>query len=136
YTSREAAYQPTAEAASLLADSNLVLTDLARGDIENGRPDPRIVHILAEASQGHTVAVSVIESGHSPFVEGTTRYSNHLFGRAVDIYMVDGEGVGPMSASARSLVGWLLSLQGPDRPTEIGSPFPDLVGPGSFSDDS
>ena len=70
------------------------------------------------------------------FVEGTTRYSNHAFGRAVDVYMIDGEGVSPMSASARAAVAWLLALQGPERPTEVGSPFPDLVGPGSFSDDS
>jgi hypothetical protein len=135
YTSRQA-FQPTAEVAGLLADAKLVLTDLARGDIESGRTDPRILQLLATLTQDHTIAVSVIQSGHSPFVEGTTRYSYHTFGRAVDIYMVDGEGVSPMSASARSLVGWLLSLQGPARPAEVGSPFPDLVGPGSFSDDS
>jgi hypothetical protein len=135
YTARQA-YQPTAQVASLLAETKLVLTDLARGDIESGRVDPRVLQILAALTQDHTIAVSVIQSGHSPFVEGTTRYSNHLFGRAVDIYMIDGEGVSPMSASARSLVTWLLALQGPERPTEVGSPFPDLVGPGSFSDAS
>lgn len=127
---------PVAEAAGLLASPQLVLTDLARGDIESGMVDPRVLRILAEASRSHTISVSVIQAGHSPFVEGTTRYSNHLFGRAVDIYMVDGEGVSPMSSSARALVMWLLSLEGPDRPEEVGHPFPDLAGPGSFSDDS
>jgi hypothetical protein len=135
YTSRQA-IQPTALVASLLGDTKLVLTDLARGDIESGRIDPRVLQVLADLSRDHTIAVSVIQSGHSPFVEGTTRFSNHAFGRAVDVYMIDGEGVSPMSASARSLVTWLLALQGPERPTEVGSPFPDLVGPGAFSDDS
>jgi hypothetical protein len=135
YTSRQA-IQPTALVASLLGDAKLLLTDLARGDIESGRVDPRVLQILADLSQDHTIAVSVIQSGHSPFVEGTNRYSNHLFGRAVDVYMIDGEGVSPMSASARSAVAWLLALQGPERPTEVGSPFPDLVGPGAFSDAS
>ena len=135
YAAREA-QAPTAEAASLLASANLVLTDLARSDIENGRVDPRVLRILAGAAQVHTIAVSVVQSGHSPFVEGTSRFSNHLFGRAVDIYMVDGQGVSPMNATARDLVLWLLSLEGPDRPAEVGHPFPDLVGPGSFSDDA
>ena len=135
YAAREA-HAPTAEAASLMASPNLVLTDLARGDIEDGRVDPRVLQILAGAAQIHTIAVSVIQSGHSPFVEGTSRFSNHLFGRAVDIYMVDGQGVSPMNSTARALVLWLLSLEGPDRPSEVGHPFPDLVGPGSFSDDS
>jgi transglycosylase-like protein with SLT domain len=134
YAAREA-HAPTAEAASLVASTNLILTDLARGDIENGRADPRVLQILAGASQIHTIAVSVIQSGHSPFVEGTTRYSNHLLGRAVDIYMVDGQGVSPMNSAARALVVWLLSLEGPNRPSEVGHPFPDLVGEGSFSDD-
>lgn len=135
YAAREA-HEPTAQAASLLLSSNLVLTDLARGDVESGRADPRVLQVLVGASQIHTIAVSVIQSGHSPFVEGTSRFSNHLYGRAVDIYMVDGQGVSPMNPAARALVVWLLSLEGPDRPSEVGHPFPDLVGTGSFSDDS
>lgn len=129
-------FQPTIQATMLLTNQKLVLTDLARGDVESGRVDPRVMDVLARLTQDHTIAVSVIQSGHSPFVEGTTRYSFHTFGRAVDIYMVDGEGVSPMSASARALVMWLQALDGPGKPSEIGSPFPDLVGEGAFSDSS
>lgn len=132
----QALFQPTIQATTLLTSRNLVLTDLARGDIEAGRVDARVMDLLARLTVDHTIAVSVIQSGHAPFVEGTTRYSFHTFGRAVDIYMVDGEGVSPMSASARLLVLWLQALEGPSKPSEIGHPFPDLVQPGSFTDSS
>jgi hypothetical protein len=124
------------EAAALLTAPNLVLTDQARGDVEAGRVDDRLLRLLADVTQGHSVSVSVFQSGHSPFVEGTTRFSYHLFGRAMDIYAVDGEAVSPTSDAARGMVEWLLSLEGPNRPTEVGHPFPDLVHPGSFSDEA
>jgi hypothetical protein len=133
YAEQEA-HPPAPEAAGLLATPNLVLTDLARGDLEAGRVDPRVLRVLADATEGHTLKVSVIQSGHSPFVEGTTRFSYHLFGRAVDVYAVDGEPVSPSSPATRGLVEWLLARPGPSRPAEVGHPFPDLAGPGSFSD--
>lgn len=135
YALREAA-PAGPEAQALLAAPNLVLTDQARTDVEAGHVDGRLMRILADVTQGHSVSVSVFRSGHAPFVEGTTRFSYHLFGRAMDVYAVDGEAVSPTSDAARGLVEWLLSLEGPNRPTEVGHPFPDLERPGSFSDEA
>jgi hypothetical protein len=122
------------DTASLVDHPNLELSGLARRDLEAGGVDPRVLRLLAAASRDHTLSVSVFRSGHAPFVEGTTRISNHLYGRAVDIYAVDGQPVSPSSPAARMLVESLLALAGPDRPTEVGHPFPFLTGPGSFSD--
>jgi hypothetical protein len=124
------------ETQALLSAANLVLSDGARTDLEAGHVDGRLLRILADVTQGHSVSVSVFRSGHAPFVEGTTRFSYHLFGRAMDVYAVDGEAVSPTSDAARGLVEWLLSLEGPNRPTEVGHPFPDLERPGSFSDEA
>jgi hypothetical protein len=75
-----------------------------------------------------------VHTGHSRYVKGTTRVSNHTLWRAVDIDRVDGQPVSAASPAASALVGWLDGLQGPLRPTEIGSPFPLGHRP-YFSDD-
>jgi hypothetical protein len=41
----------------------------------------------------------------------------------MDIDMVDGRPVSRRSHAARTLARWLNGLQGPLRPSEIGSPF-------------
>jgi hypothetical protein len=60
--------------------------------------------------------------------------SNHTVWRAVDIDRVDDQPVAPTSQAARVLVEWLDGLQGPLRPSEIGSPF-DLGHRPYFSDE-
>jgi hypothetical protein len=119
---------------SLLDNPNITLTELARQDIEAGVIDERVLQVLEILSQRFEVSVSVLKSGHSPYVSGTTSFSNHYFGRAVDIYAVNGANVSPLNAHARQLS--LLLNQFPDqvRPSEVGSPFYDILYPGAFAD--
>jgi secretion/DNA translocation related TadE-like protein len=120
---------------ALLASPRLELTSQARADLAGGVVDQRLVAILAEALRRHQLAVSVFRTGHSRYVAGTSVVSKHTYGRAMDIYKVDGSLVRPGHAPSRRLVTWLASL-GPDhRPSEVGSPFPDFAPlPGHFSD--
>jgi hypothetical protein len=93
-------------------------------DLASGRLDLRVQSLLAVLAERHTIRLSCLRTGHSRFVKGTTRVSNHTVWRAVDIDRVDGQPVSRHSQPARSLVVWLDGLQGPLRPSEIGSPFP------------
>jgi len=92
-------------------------------DLASGRLDLRVQSLLAVLAERHSIRLSCLRSGHSRFVKGTTRVSNHTVWRAVDIDMVDGRPVSRRSRAARALALWLDGLQGPLRPAEIGSPF-------------
>ena len=121
---------------SIVNNPNISLTELARQDVENGVIDQRVLQVLEILSQRYQISVSVLKSGHSPYVSGTTSFSNHYFGRAVDIYAVNGANVSPVNLHAKLLS--LLLSQFPDqlRPSEVGSPFYDILYPGAFSDAS
>jgi hypothetical protein len=92
-------------------------------DLASGKLDLRVQSLLAVLAERYTLRLSCLRSGHSRFVKGTTRVSNHTVWRAVDIDVVNGQPVSPTSSAARNLVVWLDGLQGPLRPSEIGSPF-------------
>ena len=66
-------------------------------DLASGRLDLRVQSLLAVLAERHTIRLSCLRTGHSRFVKGTTRVSNHTVWRAVDIDMVDGR---PVSAGA------------------------------------
>jgi hypothetical protein len=95
-----------------------------KADLASGKLDLRVQSLLAVIADRHTIRLSCLRTGHSRFVKGTTRVSNHTVWRAVDIDMVDGRPVSRRSQPARALALWLDGLQGPLRPAEIGSPFP------------
>jgi hypothetical protein len=123
---------------ALVANPHLTTTT-SRGchpapDLASGRLDLRVQSLLSVISDHHRIRISCLHTGHSRYVAGTRRISNHSVWRAVDIDRVDGQPVSPASPAARALVGWLDGLQGPLRPTEIGSPFPLGHRP-YFSDD-
>jgi hypothetical protein len=103
-------------------------------DLASGRLDLRVQSLLAVLAERHTIRLSCLRSGHSHYVKGTNRVSNHTLWRAVDIDRVDGQKVAPGSRAARTLVEWLDGLEGPLRPVEIGSPF-DLGRRPYFSDE-
>ena len=103
-------------------------------DLASGKLDLRVQSLLAVLAERHTIRLSCLATGHSRFVKGTQRVSNHTVWRAVDIDRVDGQPVARNSAAARLLVGWLDALEGPLRPVEIGSPF-DLGRRPYFSDE-
>jgi len=130
----QAEVPPNAAAPGLLSNPRLVLTDRARGDLAAGLVDGRVVALLAAMTESYAIGASVFKTGHTTFVEGTARVSNHFLGRAVDIYMVDGELVSPSSPATARLLDWMGSLAGAARPSEIGQPFAGVVGSGVFSD--
>jgi hypothetical protein len=94
-----------------------------RSDLASGQLDLRVQSLLAVIAERHSIRLSCLRTGHSTFVKGTTRVSNHTLWRALDIDMVDGQPVSPTSPAAHALALWLDGLQGPLRPSEIGSPF-------------
>jgi hypothetical protein len=111
-----------------LAANPRIATTTGRGcdprpDLASGRLDLRVQSLLSVVAERHRIRLSCLRSGHSRYVKGTKRVSNHTVWRAVDIDMVDGRLVSRQNRAARTLVVWLDGLQGPLRPSEIGSPF-------------
>ena len=105
-------------------------------DLASGKLDLRVTSLLAALTERWTVRVSCARTGHSRFVKGTRRVSNHSVWRAVDLDQVNGRPVGPGNRAARDLALWLDRLSGPLRPVEVGSPWPfTALGRPYFSDD-
>lgn len=105
----------------------------ARADVAGGRVDLRLLQVLDVLSQRYDLHVSVFKTGHSKYTRNGS-ISNHWYGRAADISMVNGEPVSPTNAAAYALVADLLSLPPELRPTEVGHPFFVLLTLGGFSD--
>ncbi len=119
-------------AGRVLDDARITLDPRARGDLEAGRVDPRLSAVLLAAAQRNTIAVTVLQTGHSYLtVHGNP--SNHSFGRGVDIGAVGGAPVNRASAAARELALALGTLPAGARPTEIGTPW-QIDDPAYFTD--
>jgi hypothetical protein len=110
---------------------NLTLSnELEKRDLDTGAIDPRIVGLIGAITQRHTVTISALRSDHSMLtVEGSV--SNHYFGRAMDISVVDGVSCTDTAPSAPcAVLGRSLALlPAPAHPTELIYCF-DLDGPG------
>lgn len=122
---------PSTDALALLDSPRLTLTPDARYDLERSVTEPgwidaRVIGLLHRLTQAHTVSVSVLRTGHSRYVQGTDRISNHTLGRAVDIHELDRQPVSASNPTARAVVVALLNEQGPLGPDEIGSPFAEF----------
>jgi hypothetical protein len=114
---------------AVLSDPAINLTQSARGDIEAGRVDSRVLHVLLLLAQSHELGpVGPFVTGHSFYVKGTTRVSNHVYGRAVDILGVGDEAVSPTNEGARAVMVELLALSEPLVPDEVGGPWIVQVG--------
>lgn len=123
-----------ASTTDLLDDPRVVLTPQARADLQAGIVDPRLVSLLSWIARRHSIGVTVFASGHSRYVEGTDRVSNHYYGRAADVFFVEGQPVSAMSLPARALVTELAGIAAPLRPGEMGHPFGAIGFPGGFTD--
>jgi hypothetical protein len=122
-----------ASPAELLANRRVTITANAQGDVENGLVDPRLLTLLEALSRTHTLTVTVFKTGHSMRTTSGS-ISNHYYGRAADISVVDGVPVSSSNVAARGLVLELVALKGPLRPTEVGHPFSDIRFSGGFTD--
>jgi len=111
--------------------SNLTLSNsLEKRDLDTGAIDPRIVGLIGAITQTHTITISALRSDHSMYA-ASGYVSNHYFGRAMDIAVVDGEpctNVSPQAPCGR-LGETLAHLTGPSHPTELIYCY-DLDGPG------
>ncbi len=92
--------------------------------------------LLALAERFSLAGIGPFVTGHSYYVAGTNRPSNHTFGRAVDIGTVNGQLVSPASTAARQAALALGSLPAPVHPDEIGSRVAELSGQPSFFSDA
>ena len=111
--------------------SNLTLTNgFQKRDLDNGAIDPRIVGLIGAITQRHSIMVTSLRSDHS-VLTSSGNVSNHYYGRAMDIAMVDGVPCtnmaldGPCAVLGRSLA----LLPAPAHPTELIYGI-DLDGPG------
>lgn len=128
---------PEADLAPMvLSHPNITLSAAAASDVRGGIADSRVLGVLLVLAEDHTLDwVGPIRTGHSYYVRGTRRISNHSFGRAVDIISVDGARVSSTNLGALQAVRTLLSLPDPLRPDEVGSPW-RVPSYGSFTDSS
>lgn len=111
-------------AAAVLSHPSIKLLPAARADIERGVVDDRILRVLLLAAECHTLSsVGPLVTGHSYYVAGSTRPSNHAFGRAVDIPVVDGWPVFAPNLGALELARLLGGLPPSLRPDELGAPW-------------
>lgn len=118
-----AAARKPVSAETLLADSRVVLSENARADLRSGLVDPRLISLLSRLAETYQVEISVFSTGHGRFVKGTTKVSNHVYGRAADITFVNGAEVSGTNEAARALAQFLLTVDPSIRPNEVGGPW-------------
>jgi putative modified peptide len=123
---------PSPEVQSLLRNNQVTFDANGIADMKAGRMDPRIVSVLTAISQDHKITVSAMISDHDRTTSGGS-VSNHYYGRAADIAVVDGQAVNPGNSAAREIATALSSLPASIRPTEVGSPWA-LPGTADFTD--
>lgn len=136
-------------AEDLLNHPNIELAPRARGDVEAGIVDPRLIASLVSAADQFTMYIGWFKTGHSECVGGGSiaqrpgcTVSNHYYGRAADIGAVGFAGeddrplVRPNNEAARVLTDLWGSLPGDDvlRPESLGSPWDTGVFAGHFTD--
>ena len=125
--------------AMVLANPRLDIYAAGRDDISAGLIDARVLTVLQLASEQHELQVVSLKTGHSRCIGGGDypgcRVSHHWHGRAADIAAIDGRPISSSNTVARDLALWANDLPPPSRPSEIGTPWPDLTPlPGFFSD--
>ncbi len=136
-TTRPRASATTLPGLSAPAPAGLSFTDLAgcrpAGDWRSPRLDRRVRQLLVAIASHYQIRVSCLRTGHSWYVRGTTRVSNHSVWRAVDMNQVDGHPVSPANQAARELALWIGEGRAGVQPSEVGSPAAD--GPRPFFTD-
>ncbi len=117
----------------LLNNPRIALSASARADVAAGLVDPRLISLLQALSARQTLSVSVFKTGHSMYTRSGS-VSNHHYGRAADVFFIDGLPVSSSSLVARRFTQGISTIRGPLRPDEIGHPFGGLDFAEGFSD--
>lgn len=111
-------------ARAVLTHPNIELRPAARADIEAGLVDPRVLTVLLIVAGHHRLGyVGPFKTGHSRNVAGTSRTSNHFYGRAVDLPYIDGAPVDVLNTGASAALREVLALPAEVRPDEVGAPW-------------
>jgi hypothetical protein len=92
-------------------------------DYRSARLDRRVRTLLVAAADRYRIRVSCLRTGHSWYVKGTHRVSNHSVWRAVDVDRVDDHPVRPSNPAARQLALWIGRGRAGVQPSEVGSPW-------------
>jgi hypothetical protein len=126
-TQRRPSVTTTLPGPSSPTPASLTFTDQAgcspAGDYRSPQLDRRVRQLLVAIAAHHRVRVSCLRTGHSWFVAGTTRVSNHSVWRAVDVDQVDGAPVSPAHQAAHQLALWIGRGGAGVQPSEVGSPW-------------
>jgi hypothetical protein len=106
------------------------------GDYASAKLDRRVRRLLMAAAHRAPIRVSCIHAGHSRYVKGTHRVSNHTVWRGVDIDRVGGRPVSRANTTARALARWIGEGKAGATPSEVGSPwgFEELAARPWFTD--
>lgn len=78
---------------ALLINPRLRLPAAARGDLLSGLVSPGVVAAMTALARTHVLDVSVVRSGTPLLVLATSRRSDHSWGRAFDVWAIDGRPV-------------------------------------------
>lgn len=123
------------DGSALLANPRVQFTrDSQKEDLAQGRIDARIIAALDAIAKQHTIVITSLRSDHSPCAGGSSAgtangcangLSNHGYGRAADIGVVDGESVRASSSAARTVVDEIVASNAQLGLTELGQPFYD-----------
>ena len=92
-------------------------------DYRSPRLDRRVRQLLVAAAAQYRIRVSCLRTGHSWYVKGTRRVSNHSLWRGGDVDRVGGRPVSPSNTAARRLALWIGRGRAGVRPSEVGSPW-------------
>jgi hypothetical protein len=93
------------------------------GDYRSPRLDRRVRTLLVAAAGQYRIRVSCLRTGHSWFVKGTRRVSNHSVWRGLDVDQVAGRPVSRSNTAARRLALWIGQGRAGVQPSEVGSPW-------------
>lgn len=107
-------------AAGINWDNLELVRESQRADILSGRLDPRLMNLLALITQNHRIMLTSVQTDHSMHTS-SGNISNHFYGRAIDIAMVDGVSctVTAPEAACATLGRTLTLLPLDQRPTEL-----------------
>lgn len=111
-------------------------SEQVRNDVCYRRITAQLARLLNRLARHHHITISMLRTGHSQFVNGTSVTSSHFCGRGADISRVDHRSVTGSEDPrdpGRLLAEEILSLER-NYPDEFGQPWGDLEGPGVFSD--
>jgi hypothetical protein len=110
---------------NLLTNPRLKLSQAARADLEGGKVDARLIHVLWVLAGKHSLEVGIIKTGHPLGPRSRAGKENsHYYYRALDILAVDDKPVSSNPADPDIVdVGRILRELAPgERPDRIYGP--------------